>query len=243
MKIKRIAIVIAIGLIVLLSCKVTILSASDDKSEIIQLARTWQQALKDNDTKKLWEISGEVVHQFNNNDYELYKKMVGDYTKGAVSGRRAEDNQLGKIIMITPNRAWVRFVSSPTILKGLYVVKEHVKWKTAYLATYLKVVSRDFHNLYQTIKKYYAKNKHLPDNLSMLVPNYIKILPQDPFSDENETYNYEIMEKDKQWRIYSVGIDSEDNSGLIEFKEKVPAGGIELQYSPGDIIQEGSITE
>ncbi len=78
------------------------------------------------------------------------------------------------------------------------------------------------------LEYYYDKNKAYPAKLSELVPDYLPLLPNDPFSEEPFVY----QRRGKGWIIYSIGSDlkdgfaqqnsylSPDSSGdIIFFKE------------------------
>lgn len=62
------------------------------------------------------------------------------------------------------------------------------------------------------IEKYRIRNSRLPENLEELVPHYLTAVPRDPYRN-GETLIY-VKGEDFSYKIYSVGMDREDDGGL-----------------------------
>jgi hypothetical protein len=58
-------------------------------------------------------------------------------------------------------------------------------------------------------ERYRAEHGDLPENLDALTPNYIPILPRDPF--DGQPMKYRVT--DDRAVIYSIGPDDQDDSG------------------------------
>jgi len=76
------------------------------------------------------------------------------------------------------------------------------------------------------VEQFRAKEMHLPENLSKLVPDFIDRVPADPF--DGQPLRYKIL--DKGYVIYSVGLDGQDNGG----RER-PADAKRSDQTPYDI--------
>ncbi|HOL19605.1 MAG TPA: hypothetical protein PK813_05110 [Candidatus Hydrogenedens sp.] len=76
-------------------------------------------------------------------------------------------------------------------------------------------------NLVQTgiaIERYRLRNNRLPDNLQELVPDYLPTIPKDPYrTGKPITY---IKEDDFAYKIYSIGMDKEDDGGISKDVKK-----------------------
>lgn len=72
------------------------------------------------------------------------------------------------------------------------------------------------------IERYRLKHEgKLPENFSMLVPEYLPAMPIDPFTGEALQYR----KRDKGFIVYSVGADRQDDGGVASTAKRRGAGG------------------
>ena len=78
------------------------------------------------------------------------------------------------------------------------------------------------------VKLYEIKNAKAPDDLQMLLPEYLSEIPEDPF---NNFSPLKFERKDSGWVVYSLGPDKQDNHATIIY------GGREKDRdAEGDIV-------
>lgn len=207
-------------------------------------ARAIQSAFREGNMEALWQLTGKVTRQTRaNNDYGQFvqnKRVAWEVHPERM--RAMFENPLGRVRMITPNRAWVEVkpgkYNPAMVFKGYYLVKEDSQWKHGALNAYFSRVDIDMDFLAAAIRRYYAGKKHLPRNLPDLVPEYLADLPLDPFCDDKKNYGYRITGK-TAWKLYSVGIDSRDNFGLAKYS--INTEHALLDFAGGDIIREYAV--
>ncbi|MGB0578435.1 MAG: hypothetical protein ACPGVU_01920 [Limisphaerales bacterium] len=68
------------------------------------------------------------------------------------------------------------------------------------------------------IEQYRNKHQNIPSILTDLVPEFLPELPHDPVNGDNYVYHT----SGDDYVIYSLGADTKDNGGKIEWKEKKP---------------------
>lgn len=211
--------------------KVTVagIETIEDSSGIIEAITIRQKALKDGDYEKAWKQWTKLSQRYHTlENYKRRMKIFPEFPKSIYNA------QLGEPQPITQKRAWVPATSSSlSLLDGFYIVKEDGKWKPAAFRYYIKAVREDLTDLVRAIHAYYKDNKNLPQSLAQLTSpiKYIETIPQDPFSDENNPYIYKFT--DERFMLYSLGPDSDDDSGSMTYS---PANGI---ISNGDIGLKG----
>ncbi len=239
-----VSIILCIGIVILFVYNMARNQVARPYSDIIQAVTAFQRAVKNKDIKILWELSGKVKRQKSDNNYDKFKEMQQkwflEYSQEVYAYSNA---RLEKVRIITPNRAWVECKSSMNRFKGFYMIKEDGKWKYCKISIYIAIVTKDIEFLNEAIKKYYTNKNRLPYTLVELVPDYIESLPLDHFSDEKKNYSYEIL-GETSWKIYSVGVDSHDNFGVMQYDDnpELKDGG-DFDFATGDIISENKISE
>lgn len=139
---------------------------------------------------------------------------------------------------ITNNRVWVEMdIPEFPLTRGLYLIKEDGEWKTANFLAYAKRVKEDLEVLGKAIKDYYAVTQELPEilyDLLGLKSTKLNNIPLDLFNDDNEHYVYKIINKNT-YKLYSLGPDSDDDQGMVEWKSGV------YEIGDGDIIKTDSL--
>ncbi len=78
------------------------------------------------------------------------------------------------------------------------------------------------------VHRYELDHGHRPDSLDQLVPNYLPVIPADPFHPQNAAIRY--LPNTPHPRLYSVGPNGVDDNGMYEFSER----GV-IQYEALDI--------
>ncbi len=73
------------------------------------------------------------------------------------------------------------------------------------------------------LKEYRVEKGEYPDNLSLLVPQYLKILPKDTFSSDG---NYCYEKSENNILLYSIGNDMTDNKGKFKAKRTDNSGDV-----------------
>ena len=71
------------------------------------------------------------------------------------------------------------------------------------------------------VREYQRKQGHLPESLSLLVPEYLPKLPADPFDPGGGTFHY--IPDHNSFMVYSVGFDGRDNGGQPPSPKNLPS--------------------
>lgn len=217
----------------------------DYSEEIIKFILICQDAGKKGDYKILWDSVTKEYQQIFNNEYDGFKKWHFERSMNEPHIDNIFFNSnLRRITYINNNRAWVDFYKSgdkiqeldPTT-RGSYLIKENNAWKFGSLAKYIRIkIKNDMDVLTAAIKHYYQVYNRFPRELSDLLSPvaYISKVPLDVFSDDNQPYIYRVIDE-KSWMLYSIGPDSHDDLGVVEYDIKNDP------ISKGDIIIKGRI--
>lgn len=198
----------------------------DYSSPIVQAVLKVQKAVKENKSEVLWKQRKKIGRE---RSYDKFKQKFS----GSAEAKLRSEASIESIEIITPKRAWVKLccLSLPLSEQGYYLIQERGEWKLANIGGYVLWVESQLKLLRKAVMDYYRDKEVLPKNLSELIPNYLKEIPIDLFNDDNKEYGYLL---DKEWfRLYSVGPDSHDDLGLIEYDQKK---GL---FCEGDIVAKG----
>jgi len=207
--------------------------ATGEPSSIIEAMGSIQNAMRNGEYEKTWNQWTKLSQR-----YDSLKKFKKIMTENPKMSQDFYNARLGKVEPITSKRVWITATSSSSPpIPGFYLVKEDGEWKLATLRHYINEANISLSSLAKAIRAYYNDNKKLPNKLSQLTEPvaYIKVVPQDPFSDEGKPYIYGIS--DNGFVLYSLGPDSDDDSGA---KQHYLENGF---ISNGDLIIKGKVTK
>ncbi len=129
------------------------------------------------------------------------------------------------------NRNWKYFTSLFFIRKRSQIYTDLAIVKTiSSMKQFLESMTKEKTNrqLIQTgiaLDRFYLDKDRYPSELNELVPDYLRELPADPFVRE-KTLVYKYNDQSKQYALYSVGLNQQDDGGKNNFKEKNSADDI-----------------
>ncbi len=180
----------------------------DYSSPVVQSFITIQEARKNEDYDKLWQLTSKRTQMKGfNNDPDYFKKHSREEPHTFLI-----DRKLKGVKPITDTIVALIF----GVNAAGYMIKEDGIWKDGgECRPMLSNVKDDIPKLIKAIGRYLNVNKRLPRELSELVPDYIKKVPADPFAPEDSPYIYKV--EGATWMIYSYGPDRKDDKGAIEF--------------------------
>lgn len=247
------AILIFIFLVLDVKAEEAELKPIDYSSPVIQAVVTYQNAFRTGDIETLWRQLAKGMQRPHSNYVPLKGRDLSPREKERnVAFGNAE---LIGIKFITSNRACV-MINVPKFpkIKEFYFIREDGEWKYARVKIYIDVVKEDLKFIAKAIKNYYKGNKKLPQTLSDLLQPiaYVNYIPLDLFSDNETPYIYKVINK-TTYKLYSLGPDSDDDQGMIEYNSVVndvwdakynlvgDQGMIEYN-SPTYFINDGDIT-
>jgi len=96
---------------------------------------------------------------------------------------------------------------------------------------YIARVNFDLLRIAAAIRSYKLKNRRLPDSLLAMTPDYLDVVPADPF---NYFRPVKYVKSKKEWRVYSLGPDRNDDQAKV-----VHSGATEKIEEKGDLVITG----
>ena len=116
----------------------------------------------------------------------------------------------------------------PDLMAKYFVSVGSLEWGQLIPRYYIDIVNRDLLKTGAAVKSFEIKNRRFPDNLQVLVPDYLEDIPKDPFDDFKPL---KFLKTGSGYSIYSFGPDKIDNKAEI-----VHSGKSEKTEEKGDLV-------